>query len=63
MSHYRNYTETQTFAAELEQLRAAGIDEASLKRWTDCMAQFDENGMGIDTDYSKVALAFPHPIP
>lgn len=59
----RNYTDTETFRQKVEHLRAASISDENIERYTAIYRQFDENGMEVGTDYSKVVLAFPHPIP
>lgn len=59
----KSYIETLTFQDESNKLREKGIPESSIKKYTECMSQFDENGCELDTDYTNVVIAYPHPIP
>lgn len=58
----KNYTETETFKKEFDRLKKIGASNEFLKKYTEVMMQFDENGMEIGTDYSLCVLAFEHPI-
>lgn len=58
----RNYTETETFKKEISDLKKAGIPEKRIQEHIQICAQFDENGMEVDSNYEESQLAFPHPI-
>lgn len=59
----KNYTETLTFKNEVIKLKESGVSEKNIKKYTEIMSQFDENGCEVGTDYTNVVLAYPHPIP
>lgn len=59
----KNYIETLTFKNKVNELRKIGMSEESIKKYTEIMSQFDENGCKVGTDYTNVVLAYPHPIP